>query len=203
MEIIKWINNNDILINLFSSIILAIATVFYVFLTTKLVSENIKIRRLQIDPKIVLDILMDENDPYFLNIIIENVGNGVALNLKFNVKSELNITKSKKISELGFIKNGLKTLSAKSKYKTMLIFIIDETNVEIFNRLIEIDIEYFDITGKKFIERTIIDLSYINDISYLRNKPEDKIIKEIKEITKTLKDISKNIIEIGTSPNTR
>ena len=193
MNIINWINSNNTLINLFSTFIIAVATAFYMFLTIKLVTENIKNRRLQIDPKIVLDILMDEHDPYFLNIIVENVGNGVALDIKFNIKNELDLKKSKKISELGFIKNGLKTLSAKTKYKTMLVFLIDENDEEIFNKLIEIEIKYTDITKRKYIEKTIIDLSYVNDISYLRNKPEDKIIKEIKEISKTLKNISQNI----------
>jgi len=71
-------------INLFSTILIAVATVSYVFLTILLVLENIKSRKLHIDPKIILDIVQDEYNPYLLMFIVENVGNGAALDIKLN-----------------------------------------------------------------------------------------------------------------------
>ena len=108
MNIINCIINNGILINMFSSLVIAIATVFYVILTIKLVSENIKNRRIQIDPKIMLDIIPDSTHPFLLNFFLENIGNGIALNIRFTIICEPEFKKSKKLSEYGFIKNGLK-----------------------------------------------------------------------------------------------
>ncbi|MDR2601685.1 MAG: hypothetical protein LBC53_04445 [Spirochaetaceae bacterium] len=81
MEILEWINNNNVLIDLFSTFVTALATVFYVILTIKLVSENVKNRRMQTDPKIVMDIIPDATHPYLLNFVIENIGNGATLKI--------------------------------------------------------------------------------------------------------------------------
>ena len=195
MKIIDWINCNSTFINLLSTLIVAIATVFYVILTLRLVSESIKNRRLQIDPKIVMNILPDEYDIYFLNFIIENVGNGVALNIKFNINNEYNVKTSKKLSDYIFIQNGLKTLSGKTKYKSMFSFTIEE-DLQIFKEPMIINIEYEDIYKRKYFEKIMFDLSYLSDISRLRNRPEDKILKELKDVSKSLKNISHNISEI-------
>jgi hypothetical protein len=189
MEIINWINNNTTLINLFSVFVTALATLFYVILTIRLVSENIKNRRMQIDPKIVMDIISDATHPYLLNFVLENIGNGVALNIKFSIKQEPRLTKSKKISDYGFIKNGLKSLSGKAKYKTFFLNTLDE-NMEMFKELIVIDISYVDISKRKYNEEIIFDLSYLDDIVYSHTEPEYKIMKEMENISRSLKSIS-------------
>ena len=161
-----------------------------------MVSESIKNRRLQIDPKIIVDIVLDEHDPYFLNLVVENVGNGVALNLKFNIKNEWKLSKAKMLKDIGFIKNGLKSLSGKTKYKTLFVFLIDE-NIDIFKESMEIEVEYEDISKRKYMEKIIFDLSYLSDITYTRNRPENKIVKEMKELSKSIKQISQYLSTIA------
>jgi len=189
MEIINWINCNSTFINLLSTLVVAIATVFYVILTIRLVAESVKNRRLQIDPKIVMNILPDEHDIYFLNFIIENVGNGIALNIKFKINNEFKVKTSKKLSDFILIQNGLKTMHGRTKYKSLFSFTIEE-DLQIFKEPMTIDIEYEDIYKRKYVEKIIFDLSYLSDISRLRNKPEDKILKEMKEISKSLKNMT-------------
>lgn len=190
MEIIlDWINNNGTLINLFSTFVMALATVFYVILTIRLVSESVKNRRMQIDPKITMDIKSDATHPFLLNFVIENIGNGVALNIKFAIKNEPKLKKSKNISDYGFIKNGLKSLSGKAKYKTFFLNTLDE-GVEATKQLIIVNIDYEDITKRKYSEEIIFDLSYLDDIIYSHTEPEYKIIKELEGISKSIKNIS-------------
>jgi hypothetical protein len=168
--IIDWIKTNNTLTDLFS----AFATVFYVVLTIKLVSENVKNRRIQTDPKIVMDIILDATHPFLLNIILENVGNGVALNIRFLIKNEPKLKKSKNISDYGFIKNGLKSLSGKAKYKSFLLNTLNE-GLELTKELILIDIKYEDIYKRKYSEEVIFDLSYLEDIVYSHTEPEYNI----------------------------
>jgi hypothetical protein len=190
--IIDWIETNNTLIDLLSTFVTALATVFYVVLTIRLVSENVKNRRIQTDPKIVMDIILDATHPFLLNIILENVGNGVALNIKFLVRNEPKLKKSKNISDYSFIKNGLKSLSGKAKYKTFFLNTIDE-GLELVKELILIDIKYEDIHKRKYSEEIIFDLSYLEDIVYSHTEPEYNIIKEMKEISKSLKNISSHL----------
>ena len=188
--------NNITMINLFATILIAVATASYVFLTIQLVLENIKSRKLHIDPKIILDIVQDEYNPYLLMFIVENVGNGAALDIKFKLKKQINLKEEEQIKNIGFIKNGLRALSGKMKFKTVFINVKDYAkNIEIFNDLIEIDIEYTDSSKKKVIfnDNIKIDLSYLSDIKYLNNQPIYKLNEEIIQISKTLKSIEQKL----------
>jgi len=174
-------------INSFSTVIVALATTVYVILTILILIENNKIRRLQINPKIVMDIITDKYSPHLLMLVVENVGNGAAFNINFNVIKEIDINDKEKIINIGFIKSGLKSLSGKAKHKTIYCNTIDYANsIEIFDNTIEIDIEYnYDSKSRKkcqLNEKIIINLSYLSDIKYLNNKPEYKIIKEMVDI---------------------
>jgi hypothetical protein len=192
--IIDWIKANNTLIDLLSTFVTAFATVFYVILTIRLVSENVKNRRMQTDPKLVMDIILDATHPFLLNIILENVGNGVALNIKFLIKNEPKLKNSKNISDFNFIKNGLKSLASKAKYKSFLLNILDEGFV-LTKELILIEIKYEDAYKRKYSEEVIFDLSYLEDIVYSHTEPEYNITKELKGISKSLKTISNYLNE--------
>ena len=90
--------------------------------------------------------------------------------------------KSKKLSDYGFIKNGLKSLAGKTRYKTSFLFTLDE-NIEIFNECIVINVTYEDIKKRKYSDDIIFDLSYLSDITYSHTEPEYKISKEITEMS--------------------
>jgi hypothetical protein len=107
MCLIEWIKNNEAIITLFFSFLVAISTVVYAILTRKMVKKTILTRRLQTDPKIIMDIISYDDHPYLFNMIIANIGNSPAVNIKFNILNEPDIKKSKKLSEYIFIKNGI------------------------------------------------------------------------------------------------
>jgi hypothetical protein len=139
-----------------------------------------------------MDIALDATRPFILHFILENVGNGVAMNINFNIEDEIIFKNLKKLSDYVFIRNGLKSLAGKTRYKTFLVNTMQE-DLDIFKKLIIINIIYEDILKRKYKDKIIFDLSYLSDIIYSHTEPEHEVIKQLSDIATSLKSISKKI----------
>jgi hypothetical protein len=186
METIKWINDNLNFLNLIPSVVIAIATVAY---TVRLILDSVRRKRQEIDPKINVAIVHDTYNHYYLHLVVENIGNGPAYNIKFNVKNEINIKEEeRKINRIGYIRNGLKSIPAKTKRTTVYLKTLD-VDARIFCDQIEIDIEYENKFKRKFRESIELDLSYIADAEFINSNHQLKMVDELQEISKTFKQI--------------
>ena len=180
-----WINQYTSVITLTFSMLVTASTIVYAFLTRKLVSETIIMRRIQTDPNIQINIIYDEIHPFLTNFIIENVGNSVAKNVSFSVISEPKINKNKELREYGFIKNGLVSLSPHTKLKTLYLNTVNE-GIEIADKEIIIEVKYEDLRKRKYFEKFIFDLSYIGDIKIAQTDPLYNINNTLKEMNNKL-----------------
>jgi hypothetical protein len=189
---LTWIVNNASLITLIFSGLVMLSTVVYAILTAKLVKETIILRRIQTDPKITMNMVHDVYSPFIVSIILENVGNGTALNIKFNILSEPKLNIRKNLSSYGFIQNGIKSLSGHTKFKTLFMSIIEEGH-QIEREPILLEITYEDLCKRKYHEKLILDISYLHDIKVAQTEQIYEIKKSFNEISKTMKEISMKI----------
>ena len=90
--------------------ILAVATVFLTYYTYKLVDETRRIRKSQLQPYISIYLEEAETDPSLLFIIFQNIGQGIAYDLTFDIKQDLGDYghEATKIGERGLFKEGMK-----------------------------------------------------------------------------------------------
>jgi hypothetical protein len=189
---IAWIEQNTSFITLIFSGLVMLSTVVYAILTAKLVKETITLRRIQTDPKITMVIVHDVYHPFIVSIILENVGNGTALNIKFNILSEPKLNIRRNISSYGFIQNGIKSLSGHTKFKTLFMSTIEEGH-QIAREPILLEITYEDLCKRKYYEKLMLDISYLHDIKITQTEPIYEIKKSVNEISKTMKEISMRI----------
>jgi len=119
-DYLDFLNQNSGAFDVIFSFIVAISTVVYAILTWRLVSETRKMREAQTEPKIFITIQPREEWINFIDMIIQNIGLGPAYDIQFKVEPDFKITKSRSLSEIGFIKNGLKYLAPNQKIKFFL-----------------------------------------------------------------------------------
>ncbi len=107
----KLLNQNSGALLVVFSLVVTLATVFYVILTRSLVSETRKMREAQTEPDIFISIQLREESINLVDMIIRNIGLGSAYSLKFEVNADFEYRKGHKLSQLNLIKNGLNYLA--------------------------------------------------------------------------------------------
>lgn len=115
MGLVEFLNENNGAFAVIFSAVVAIATVVYAFLTWRLVSETRKMREAQTEPKVSVTIQPREEWIKLIDMVIQNIGLGPAYNIKFEINPDFECMKGKFLSELGFMKNGLKYLAPNQK----------------------------------------------------------------------------------------
>jgi len=139
-------------------------------------------------PKIIIDYDLSSFNVVYLEI--KNIGNDYAKNIKITFDPNLE-DKGEKINDKKFLKNIplLEPTSLNQNKKIRFFFgtFFEEKYLQKFN----VKINYSDIDGKNnFSELQIIDLSSF--IGTSPQKPENEIVKELKNISKHLKDSKDN-----------
>lgn len=127
MEPINFLNANAGVFNLLFSLVVAAATVFYAFLTKRLVLETERMRRAQTEPSV--SVRVEPHDD-FLNIailIVENVGAGPAYDLRLSASPDFEIKPGHKLSGMGLFKHGMRYLAPRQRVTLILSSMIDQT----------------------------------------------------------------------------
>lgn len=82
-DILDYLNKNSGALSLLFSAVVTIATVVYSKLTSTLVSETIKMRQVQTEPKIEITAKPFDFAINIVRLHVRNIGLGPALNVKF------------------------------------------------------------------------------------------------------------------------
>lgn len=167
---------------------MALATVVYALLTWKLVSETRKMREVQTEPKVSAIIQPEEQWLNFIDLIIQNIGLGPAYNIKFEVNPDFE-DRHMKLSEIGFIKNGLKYLAPNQKIQFFLTSLVERYEEKV-KKPFEIKITYQNFIGKTYNDIYWIDFSQQSGTCQLGKPPLYKIAENIEEIQKDINRIS-------------
>jgi len=189
MGLLEFLNQNSGAFAVVSSAVVAIVTAVYVILTWKLVSETRKMREAQTEPKVSIIIQPREEWVNFIDMVIQNIGLGPAYNIKFEVNPDFEYTKGEFLSNLGFIKNGLKYLAPNQKLQFFLTSMIENFEEKI-RKPFEIKVTYQNSIDKVYEDIYLIDFSQLIGLSQLGEPPLHKIAKNIEEIKKDISHLS-------------
>ena len=185
---LEFLNQNSGAFAVIFSAAVAIATIVYAILTWKLVSENRRMRKAQTEPKIFATIQPREEWIGFIDMVIQNIGLGPAYNIKFEVNPDFEYAKGEFLSELGFMKNGLRYLAPKQKLQFFLTG-MSENFKEKTKKTFEIKVTYQNSVGKKYEDVYMIDFSQLIGLSQFE-PPLYTIAKNIEKIQKDINYLS-------------
>jgi len=190
MGLVEFLNENSGAFAVIFSAVVAIATVVYAILTWRLVSETRKMREAQTEPKVSVTIQPREEWIKLIDMVIQNIGLGPAYNIKFEINPDFEYMKGKFLSELGFMKNGLKYLAPNQKLQFFLTSMIENFE-EKTKKPFEIRVTYQNNIGKTYKDVYMIDFSQLMGLSQLGEKPPlYKIAKNVEEIKEDIHNLS-------------
>ena len=158
------------------SAVVTISTVFYAILTRALVNETRKMRKNQVEPYIIAWLDITETDALIAYIKTKNIGQGVALNVKFNIIKELNYKSARKLSDYLYFKEGIKYFPPNHTDKHLLIS-FESTDESTANDSVIFEVEYETILNEQ--KKNKYELSLKELIGKGNLKPPDTHIGNI------------------------
>ena len=181
---LDFLNKNNGAIIAILTTILVLITGAYALLTRSLVNETQKMREAQTEPKITAIIESDERYINWINLIIQNIGLGLAYNVEFKVVPDFEEPERDfKVSKIGFIKNGLRYLAPDQKLKTFLTNTGDDFKQKC-SKSFTIKISYQDAVGKKYNEDYLVDFSQRAGLREVGKPGIEKIADSVERIEK-------------------
>lgn len=170
---LNFINSNSAL----WSFLVTIATIVYVILTYRLLKETAKARKLQSQPYIIADLVIKG---IFLKMIVKNIGNNCALNVKIEVEPEVN----NPFSNIDF-------LAPEGEISNVIKYITHSQSTNSENLKYKFKIFYEDTYKEKYYHEYTIDISpLLLSTNYIENENKAIVDKLDKMLTKfdNLKD---------------
>jgi len=202
-NLIIFLNQNSGALTVVFAAVVTISTVVYAVLTAILVSETKKMREVQTEPRIEIILRPFEFAINIVRLHIKNIGLGPAENLKFNSSVISGGEAAEKLlaefTETNFFKTGLKYFGPGqeiySHYSQMT-----QDHAQKIESVLLFEIEYQSVTGSKYKEKTIIDMSEMKGI-YRLGKPNlytisqslEKMQKDVGHIVSGFKRIKTDI----------
>lgn len=180
-SIVKYLNNNSAAVSLLFSFVVTLATVFYVILTWKLVSETKKLRELQGEPNISITLSQKIESIRFLDIFIQNIGLGPAYDVVFKVVTDFENLSHRKINDIGFIKDGIKYLAPQQSIKSFLLDLAERHDSNNPPKAI-IEVFYKSKFGKNYFESFSFNLGTYYNLRQLGTDPFYQMSQSLKKI---------------------
>ncbi len=150
------------------SFVLTLCTIIYTGINYLLWQESIKTRRELSCPNLIAYLKFSE-DHKSVELLIENIGNGVARDVKVVVLEDYDVVGYYALSSIGIVQNGFKSFPPKYKLKYPLN-LREKVYAEGQKEYIKLEISYFHLFDKKLINHTeTFDLSFtsISNQGYL------------------------------------
>ncbi len=175
-------------------IVLVFVTALYAIFTyeqseaSKKMVEEMKLQRqAQIMPSIV--IYFDNPVSNLIELVIKNIGQGVARNASFSITPPLIDYKNRDISELSLFKIGVNYFPPGREYRQVI-----DTSLKFFNEdakyplSYEVTMSYSDIEENQIYNQVIpLDLSVYRHLKTHRESDIDSLTKEISKLVEALK----------------
>jgi len=199
---LEFLNQNSGAFAVIFSAVVAIATIVYAILTWKLVSETIKMRKVQTEPKISITIQTSDAWINFIDMVIQNIGSGAAHDIKFKINPDFEYAKGKFLSDFGFMRNGLKYLAPNQKLQFFLTAMTLNFREKIKTSF-EIAAAYQNSTGKTYEDAYLIDFSHFEGLRNAGAPPLYNIAKNTENIQKDIHNLSTGFHEMKVTVRTK
>ena len=186
----------DILIVVFFGVV-AVSTVFYAFLTWRLVLETRMMREVQTEPRVSVRVEQDHTVQSGYELTIRNEGQGVAKSVRFEFEGDPSYFRNSwmgrrppAVDELTIIKNGLDYLEPNQTYR----FPLGSVSPKEFERAVEAPwtfrTHYESLYGKPGTDTYVVDFSQSRGMFF-----EPNHLEELAEHIKTVREDLHGLIE--------
>ena len=180
------------IVTLIFSGIVAISTVFYVILTWRLVSETKLLRKSQIEPHIIAYLDVAETTPSVVYIYTKNIGSGIASNVRFRIKKDINYPETGSLSDKPYFAEGIKYFPPKHEDKHLLFSFSSDLQTRSKDSICLV-IEYENVLGEKKQSRYELKFRELIDKGAL--KPPDTYIGSIAYRLENIERLLKRLLE--------
>lgn len=177
----SFLESNSGAITVLFTFVVAIATVVYAILTASLVSETKRMRQATHWPQVVVRLDTDTKHWNCLFLLVENVGAGPAVDVKFETIQDFTFKKPKDLSKVGILQNGTSSLVPGQKFETFLTTLVGELEAEPYPTAI-VRSSYKDVEGNEYSTEHVLNAGDFVGLSALANEPIKEIQKDLKRI---------------------
>jgi hypothetical protein len=194
---LNFLNDNAGAISLIFSGLVAIATIFYAILTWKLVTINEKMR----EPNVIVDFQPRKEWVNFMDIIIKNIGESPAFDIKFNINPDFEYTKGKFLSQLGYMR-GISYLAPKKTIRSFITSMAEDFEKK--KVPFEIEVSYAKCSGgTRKTNNFRFDLSELEGLSQIGEDPMHKIAKNLEELKNCICPVTRGRKRVQTEVYTK
>lgn len=187
-NMIEFLKQYQELITLLFTIAVGISTIVYACLTAKLVSETKRMRKAQTDPEVSITLIHNDISISFIDLLVKNIGMGPAYDIKFKVLKDFELLKGRMLSEVGFIKYGIKYFSPNQSMRLYLASFIDNPK-ELEKKEIEISVSYKNSIGELFNRPFVLSFSQFSALLNIGSPPLHKIAENMEKIQRSLDQV--------------
>jgi hypothetical protein len=189
IEFLDFFNKNSGAVTALFTVGLTIVTLIYAILTWSISKETKIMRKAQTEPNISAIIQSEDESINLIDLIIKNIGLGPAYNVKFKINPDFeDRIIGGKLSEIGFIKNGLPYFAPNQEFKIFLTTLVENYQEKI-KTTFEIKITYESNIHELYSNTYLIDFSQQSGLSS-GEPPLYRIADDIKQIQTDINNLS-------------
>ncbi len=182
-QVLSWLNTNSSAVTAVATILLVVITAIYVWLTGRLVHENRELRMASNRPDIGVSIGLHEAHINIINLLIENIGNGPAYNVRLIADRPFKVHGDRDINDVGPFKSGIALLA---RGQRMEIFL--ENAIGNYDRLKQetfaIKATWADATGLTYDRLFEIRFDEYNNVTRIGTPPLYSIASDLEKLQK-------------------
>lgn len=179
-----WLNNYSGAVNALLMCVLIIVTAVYVYLTWRLVRENIALREDATRPLLAINTSLHEAHIHIINLLIQNVGGGAAHHIRLRTLKPFTVDRNERLDEMGPFKKGITYLGPHQRHEFFLVNAIGNLD-ELKKQSLQIEAEYSDDVGKRYQKTFAIDFGELEGISRVGTPPLFKVAESIERLEKS------------------
>lgn len=188
-EFVTFLNQNSGALTVLFTAVVTLSTVVYAALTAVLVFETKKMRLVQTEPKIQIQLNSLEFAISLIRLNIKNIGLGPAKNVKFNCKvvsgNEDAQSLLEEFTNTNFLKNGLSYLGPSQEIHSRCTSMKQGYEGKI-KSVLEFKVSYQNASGKQYKDIFLIDIAEMGGMQKI-GKPY------LYSIAESLETINKNL----------
>lgn len=169
--------------------ILMITTIIYAWITGRMLNETKRMRESQTEPIVFITVESIEGARSLLNLVVQNIGQGAAIDLTFKVEPDILLPTNKYLSETNLIKQGFSRLAPKQRIEFLIASAIKIAKQDT-KELHRITVSYKDRAGKAFEASYSIDFTELFGVPYIAKDPNEAIVNALKSIHQDIERVS-------------
>lgn len=195
-QIIKYLNENFGAIQTITTILLALFTGIYAFLTAKIVGSAHREHEASYRPYIQISVYLRAGFIFCLKI--RNVGKTSARTVSLDLDKDIfQFTEiNRNLKDFFIFKNVIESIPPETEYHIDLgtsFEYFNEENAEVLPKVFTMTISYSYFDKKHAVERTTIDLRPYHSTSVIKDPIIEELEKLKKDLSGKLENIAKNI----------